>query len=263
MLPSSPSTVAMFAAHLQQRGLRASTIYTYLSAVSNKHKLLNLTDPTEAYHVVKTMQGIKNSEPKQLPQRLPITKMILKQIVNNVPFSTTCTYMQVMLRALFLLTYHACLRVGEAVLSNQKQHTLTMNHLIATADDSYQITFTSYKHSANATPVFLLERQADLQICPVTALKAYLAKRGNLAGQIFLDKEQAPVTRQFFARYLKLTLQLAGLPHSSYTTHSLRIGRATQLAMDGFPESTIKATGRWKSNAYLKYIRPTHFTLPN
>ena len=58
-LPSTSHTVSMFTAHLQQQGLKSSTIQTYLTAISNRHKLENLSDPTATYLVTKTLQGIK------------------------------------------------------------------------------------------------------------------------------------------------------------------------------------------------------------
>jgi hypothetical protein len=44
---------------------------------------------------------------------------------------------------------------------------------------------------------------------------------------------------------------------AKYTLHSGRIGGATALAEAGAADSVIRAAGRWKSDAYLVYIRPT------
>ena len=42
---------------------------------------------------------------------------------------------------------------------------------------------------------------------------------------------------------------------SRYTTHSFRVGGASQLAAGGTPEYIIMKMGRWKSLAFLDYIR--------
>jgi hypothetical protein len=39
------------------------------------------------------------------------------------------------------------------------------------------------------------------------------------------------------------------------SSHSFRIGMATQCAMDGYPDEQIMRFGRWRSNVYLRYIR--------
>ena len=77
-LPASPNTVSMFAAQLHERGLKCATIQTYMSAISNAHKLQNISDPTITYLVTKTLQGIKKNEPVITTNRLPITKTILQ-----------------------------------------------------------------------------------------------------------------------------------------------------------------------------------------
>ena len=45
------------------------------------------------------------------------------------------------------------------------------------------------------------------------------------------------------------------LDSSLYEAHSFRIGAASWAAAKGFSDSQIRLLGRWKSNAFLKYIR--------
>ncbi|XP_074650158.1 uncharacterized protein LOC141905243 [Tubulanus polymorphus] len=46
-------------------------------------------------------------------------------------------------------------------------------------------------------------------------------------------------------------ISFLGLPVVSYTSHSFRIGAAT----NGVPEPVIRELGRWKSDAFKRYIR--------
>ena len=50
-------------------------------------------------------------------------------------------------------------------------------------------------------------------------------------------------------------MQTAGLDAHAFSGHSLRIGAATTAAAAGLPDWLIKAMGRWKSDAYLRYVR--------
>ena len=52
------------------------------------------------------------------------------------------------------------------------------------------------------------------------------------------------------------------LHHNVYNTHSFRIRRATQLAQDNHSSETIRSAGRWKSSAYIGYIRSSNINLP-
>ena len=96
--------------------------------------------------------------------------------------------------------------------SNQRAHTLNMDHITTADGNSYTITFSSYKHSKSATPALVLQKHINVQHCPVTALRNYILLRGRAPGPIFIDKTGNPVTRDGFAEHLKICLQLAGLP---------------------------------------------------
>ena len=56
-----------------------------------------------------------------------------------------------------------------------------------------------------------------------------------------------PVTRDDFAKNLSGLLKLSDMNPSLYSTHSFRIGRATDLAAEGYPSEVLKASGRWTS----------------
>ena len=50
-------------------------------------------------------------------------------------------------------------------------------------------------------------------------------------------------------------LQAAGLDESRYCSHSFHIGAATAAAARGMEDSVIKTLGRWRSLAYLDYVK--------
>ena len=268
--PVHSSTIALFIAHLYQKGLKPNTVRSYLSAISFIHKLKNLVDPTASFLVSKTLQGFVNSDISPCLKLQPITKSILHQLLDNVTFCTTCSYTRKLISALFLITYYACLRVGEAVCTKNASHTLHISQISPLGSTSvsyppkngYQIKFQSYKHSKHLTPTFILSPIAERQYCPVSALHAYVCSRGLKAGPLFVDASFRPLTRKTFLHYLHLCVDLTNLPIGQFNTHSFHIGRVTQLAMDNTPESKIKDIGRWKSNAYQKYIRLPHLQLP-
>ncbi len=46
-----------------------------------------------------------------------------------------------------------------------------------------------------------------------------------------------------------------GFPLKKLGTHSIRSGAATAMFIAGVPVETIKMIGRWRGNAFLRYIR--------
>ena len=93
------------------------------------------------------------------------------------------------------------------------------------------------------------------ELCPVAALLAYLAIRGDSAGPLFRFGDGRPLTRSAFRTRVKAALQLLGLPAARYACHSFRAGATTTAAAAGIEDSLIKTMGRWESSAYLLYIR--------
>jgi len=54
---------------------------------------------------------------------------------------------------------------------------------------------------------------------------------------------------------LRRLMNIIGRDGSMYGAHSLRIGGATALSFSGAPPHIIKTMGRWRSDAYLRYLR--------
>jgi len=58
-----------------------------------------------------------------------------------------------------------------------------------------------------------------------------------------------------FNKLLKRVALGVGLDPDVISTHSLRIAGASALANRGVPDHVIQSVGRWKSLAFLAYIR--------
>ena len=56
---------------------------------------------------------------------------------------------------------------------------------------------------------------------------------------------------------MKAICRAAGFTNQHLTPHSLRAGVAMDAAAHQLPEPVIKRLGRWKSEAYKVYVRPS------
>ena len=97
--------------------------------------------------------------------------------------------------------------------------------------------------------IFILRTRDDL--CPVAALLAWLIRRGNSPGPLF---QFASGTRDLFVKHLQEAIQVAGIDPTGFSGHSFRSGAATTAANLRVSDAHIKMMGRWKSNAYQRYI---------
>ena len=86
-------------------------------------------------------------------------------------------------------------------------------------------------------------------------METYISLRGVTAGPFFVDQAQKPISRATFASTLSTVLKYCGYDPAMFNTHSFQIGAATHAALSGVPDSQIRYMGRWKSNAFMNYIR--------
>jgi hypothetical protein len=229
-----------------------------MSAVSYLHKLANVPDPTRLFVVKKMLQGAKKLSAKP-DVRLPITVDILRQSILAVDATSESSYQRSLLKAMYLLAYFAFLRVGEFTTDPGSIST----HVLMKQDVELQstslgtsilVTMHHYKHSMGRHANLRIMPQPDI-ICPVSALRTYYDVRGNVPGPLFILSDGLPVTRSYFATNFNIALQWANLDSRYYKGHSLRIGAATTAAAMGMTDVQIQVMGRWRSNAFKRYIR--------
>lgn len=253
--------IAMYIAFQYQLGYAYSTIVSSISAISFMNQLWNSVDNTKESYIVKLLQGVKNvSTPRA--SLLPIGIHLLEAILGRLPMVIENIYDVTMFRALFLSMYYCCLRVSEVALSGKGVHHAIQIHNVSKIrlqDNSICIILKlcSFKFSKGRSVNLLISPIKDSCFCPVNALMKYLELRPRYHGQLFVNKAGRPLQRGQICDILKLVLTLLNVTPVRYNTHSFRIGRATDLALKGmFPEQ-IRVIGRWSSDAYLKYVRPS------
>ena len=74
-------------------------------------------------------------------------------------------------------------------------------------------------------------------------------------GPLFMFQSGKPLTCPALIHHLREALVREGIPAGNYSGHSFRIRAATTAAHCGIEDSLIQTLGRWKSAAYLSYIR--------
>ena len=258
----TPQHVALFITSLHQWPLAYKTIRTYITALSFVLKLKFDTDATVSPLVARTLSGVKASSSPRAQTR-PITKKLLHKLLDAIPLCTYAAYLRSLYKALFLVTYYACLRPGEVVLSTNPKHVLNIEQVSWDKQLSYfELSFSSFKHSQQRTPTIKIQKTSDSAYCPVQSFHDFCRLRGNASGPIFIHTDRKPATRNDFTRFLTLCLEACNEDPQAFGTHSFRIGRATQLAEDSATDDQIKRTSRWHSNAFQDYIRINKFTPP-
>ena len=181
----------------------------------------------------------------------------------------TTNYDAIMFCAAMTLAFFGFLRLGELTCNSNFN---TDSHLMP-AD----VTFSNEIQPTPAMFIKIKESKTDpfrvghtivvggtnTPLCPVAAMKQYLAKRPPQAGPLFVNAVGKPLTKQALTLETRKLLAQAGFNASSYAGHSYCIGTATTAAAAKLPSWLIKTLGRWSSDCYERYIQIPSSTLLN
>lgn len=257
--------LALFIAFLHERNYAPSTVNTYVSAIGYSHKLYGLPNPAKVFFILQMLKGY-GKVGFRLDTRLPITLPILHRLLLAFETVASTPYQVALFKGMCSLAFFAFLRVGEmtARTSTNFITPLQLEQLSQLVDSnnvivSLKLTFLNYKHSYNQSP-FSLNIERQCVYCPVQIMLDYLKFRGNRHGALFVTSTGNSVTRELFSNFLTRALVHCGLDPSRYKGHSFRIGAASHAAEQGLSDAQIRILGRWKSNAFQKYIRVSSFS---
>ena len=255
LLPLSRNSVLYFIGYLSLKRLSSSTITTYVSAIGYVHKVSNFINPTTNFLVQKVLAAVNKVNPSS-DSRLSITLHILHQLVLSVPHVISDHYQVVLLKAMFLFAFYGLMRVGEiAYSSSTRNPTITLDQ-ITIFPTHLVIRITHFKHNPSRRPLeIVIKKQRDPTVCPLANLCNYMLLRGWGPGPLFVFQDGPVVVSSFFSSRLTMCINFLGIDPSLYKSHSFRIGAASLLASLRYSDSQIRLIGRWKGDAFKRYIR--------
>lgn len=210
------------------------------------------------------LRGIKKEHARKAKPtliRLPITANILLKI-RKIWEEDASNFDHIMLWAACCTCYFGFLRSGEICVPSPKEYDpsahLSISDIAVDRHDKSSMVSLRIKTSKTdpfrqGVTIFLGATGSTL--CPVNALLAYIHVRGQAPGPLFLFKDQQPLTRERLVSCLRTVISKAGFNPKLYAEHSFWIGAATAAHLNGVEDSTIMTLGRWKSDAYLRYVR--------
>lgn len=254
--PAPVNDILNFMVFLVQDNFSHSSISCYLTGISFFCKINGFVDSTQGFIVRKMLEGIKRSKDKQKDQRLPITIDLLRTIFGVLPSVCKSRYELLLFKAAFSLAFFGLLRISEVATSNGNGR-----HIISVSDVSFgdgmlKVNIPSSKtDQLGRGSSFVIQAQSDRTLCPHSHINSYLTVRPPIPGPLFCHFNGSPLTRYQLVSVLKKSLNLAGIDHKGFSSHSFRIGGATSLALAGFSDDLIMQAGRWRSFAYKTYIR--------
>ena len=167
-----------------------------------------------------------------------------------------------MLWAAITTAFFGFMRVSEYTSSHKTKYDPTSTLLyedLSIANDMATIHIKASKTDPFREGVSIRLAANNSLLCPITALRQYLAVHPSRTGPLFTYHSNKYLTRKDMNLLLRDTTD--GMVNTS--SHSLRIGAATTAAAMGCPKWLIMSLGRWSSDCFRRYIRISNHTITN
>ena len=233
--------------------LAPATIKSRVSAIAFQYKTRLNADPTKSFATEILLNNLEKQA--QSRKRLPIDKKLLKKLLLTL-YQYNSIYLHHAFYLMYNLMYLLALRVSELLAYSKKfDHALRFNDFYIN-NNKVTITVRSGKHNSSPTKY---EFRCTNRF--FWHFQEFVRLRGNKTGPFFCFKDQQPFSRTFFTEKLKEDLCSLELNARDYNTHSFRVGRTSDLALEGASDRQIALMGRWKSDAFREYVRPSRIYL--
>ena len=179
-------------AYLYDLNYAASTVHTYVLALSYSHKLSGFPCQTKAFVVVQMLKGYGKLNAR-LESRLPITIPIFHKLLRRSSKLPLTKYQILMFQAMCSAAFFAFLRVGEITISPIRPPPIQIHHLTKLVNEAHEvlgfkIKLVNFKHSYNQPPFYLVISPQST-FCPVKILLHFLIARGDSQGAIFIQDD--------------------------------------------------------------------------
>jgi integrase len=261
-LPASPETVAAFLAAEARAELAVNTLRLRHAAIRYLHLLAGCPPPTAAATVSTTFAGIRRAHRRPVNKKKALVVDRLRAALQAIPE----TLPGLRDRALLLVGFAAALRPSEIA-------SLTIEHITHHSDGiELFLPWRKNDQDARGTKLWLPQGRTDL--CPVSALEAWLAAGSISEGPLFrriwrlppprvprgtrrkpvADRYRVgtnPIDTDSIALIVKNWIGLAGFDATAFAGHSLRRGAISTGVAEGVHIARLK---QFSGHASLKSL---------
>ena len=255
------NAVLLFIASLHATKIAPSSAKVYLAAVRNELRERGLPDFTADDFIPLAIKGMERLDQRPSEARLPITMALMRLIKTRLRLSQLDSFVQHLYWAACCFAFFGLLRASEYTTHFVSsfllsEHTIRFSDISVLSASSLKL---HLRHTKTGTHQEVSLLATGHSVCPVRAFHHFRLQREKISRPdfpLFTFKDGTFLTQQNFNHAIKSLLK--HVPDCShYSSHSFRIGNATQAAASHTQEAYIQKAGRWKSSAYKGYIRPS------
>ena len=276
-LPFDSTKTLKFVGWMEAKGLKSSTMSTYLSGLRMFHLSLGYNEPCLREPLVKLVLKGQGNYDKVMERlsgkvgRLPVTINVMKLLIKGLRKVSWPLVEKRLFWAVATIAWAGSFRIHE-LCSREKgtfgeQTTLTwrdvkLGSLKLKGDNvcSLSIHVKSPKVDRVGAGDNIEVYQLDNFMCPIAAMGKY--REMNKLGEnpdmpVFrLESGMCFTGQDMNNRLVELTGQLESVvPGGVVRSHSFRSGVASHMARAGYSEEQLKAVGRWHGPSWKNYVK--------
>ncbi|XP_075683592.1 uncharacterized protein LOC142652068 isoform X1 [Rhinoderma darwinii] len=248
--------VLKFVCSLISRRLSFASISKSLAGISFFLKLNSCPAISSLFPVKQLLKGYHRSAPV-VERRRPISLDLLLKLFKVLHLVCFSNFEVCLFRTAFVLMFFAALRISELVAESKVSVPgLSFQDVSCKIDHVLLLLKKSKTDQLGKGRLVRINQFSGSVLCPVSNVKHWLSIRPSLGVAFLIHQNGDQLSRFQFNSVLKKCLKSLKLEHLKISSHSFRIGAATEAAQLGIDEGIIKRIGRWESNRFKLYVRP-------
>ncbi|XP_041442960.1 uncharacterized protein LOC121401588 isoform X3 [Xenopus laevis] len=253
----STKDLLSFLALMYREGKSKAGASATLAAISHFSVAEGRPEIVRSPVISKVIKGWARAEGPRVDEREPIVESRLTLVIRALKKVCFDQFEYMLFRAAFTLAFGGALRLSELVPPSKKAagKGLMDKHVVIQEGKALDYVSRSKTDQEGKGRWIGIEATGKIT-CTVKALVNYRTVRPGGGQLLLLHKDSSPLSAFQFSQVLKKAVIVNGWDPKKFSSYSFRIGAATEAAMRGECIEKIKKMGRWKSEAYRKYIRP-------
>ena len=260
--PVTLQSLASWIGHLAKRNISSNTIRTYVAGlrsflVDSGRDNLDIFQHASIKRMIVGLRRLEGEGKKR--NRLPITRDILLKLLTRLD---TTKELQAIVHAAYCLAFAGFLRIGEFTYSTAdlQNPTFASWHMtresVSLQDGKLFLSLPASKTDRFRKGVTLAIAAAPDKACAVSSFQNLFTRFPKPSSTPLFHSSIGPITKEYFTARLRLDIKNLGIK-GNFSGHSFRKGAATSAERNGLTREKIQLLGRWKSDAYKRYIQPS------
>ncbi|XP_053107511.1 uncharacterized protein LOC128325774 isoform X1 [Hemicordylus capensis] len=250
--------VMQFLVSLFRAGKAVSTMGGYVSALAFEAQVQGVQDTTGDPRVKRMLEGWARQQPRGPDKRRPLTLDVVVALIRHLPVCCSSPWEATLMKAASLVYFFGAFRPSEVLPWGRHS---PVGRCLQFGDLSFEgrgvtlLLRSSKTDQEGKGQVIRLHAASDPGMCPVMALRQYVAGGPKASGCLFVHERGDPLTQYQLWAVLRKAMACAGVSDLGFSLHSFRIGAATTASGLGLEARDVQRIGRWKSDAFLRYVR--------